>query len=222
MVNVFVSTVIDASPDRVWAIIRDFNGLPDWMPVVASSRIENDEPSDRIGCVRNFVLEDGGQIRERLLSLSDYDYACSYAILSSPMGVRDYVANMRLIPVTDTGRTFMEWSARFDCEPGRERELQTQIGEGVFLAGMNALKARLGGGGAWSSPPHFPSSLPGPASRPLGRQSMVPLPNGLRLSVRLLGPASTWTAGTSPAVTTRVHGLCVPPPPSGLPRGRWQ
>ncbi len=145
MVNVFVSTVIDASPDRVWAIIRDFNGLPDWMPVVASSRIENDEPSDRIGCVRNFVLEDGGQIRERLLSLSDYDYACSYAILSSPMGVRDYVANMRLIPVTDTGRTFMEWSARFDCEPGRERELQTQIGEGVFLAGMNALKARLGG-----------------------------------------------------------------------------
>ena len=40
-------------------------------------------------------------IRERLLALSDYDYSCTYAILESPMGVDNYVATLKLTPVTD-------------------------------------------------------------------------------------------------------------------------
>ena len=105
MPKVFVSSVLDVPPDRVWAIDRDFNALPDWHPAVASSRIENGEPADKIGCIRNFTLQDGGLIREQLLSLSDYDLVCSYAILSSPMGVRDYQAVLRLTPITDGNRT---------------------------------------------------------------------------------------------------------------------
>ena len=145
MVKVYASSVIEAAPERVWAVVRDFNGLPAWHPGIASSRIENDEPADKVGCIRNFTLQDGGIIREQLLSLSDYDYLCSYSILSSPMGVRDYQATLRLTPVTDGNRTFVEWSADFACDPGREAELQQQIGEGVFQAGFTALKAQLGG-----------------------------------------------------------------------------
>ncbi len=145
MVKVYASSVIEAPPDRVWAVIRDFNALPDWHPAIASSRIENDEPSDKVGCIRNFTLQDGGIIREQLLSLSDYDYLCTYSILSSPMGVRDYKATLKLTPVTDGNRTFAEWSADFACDPGRERELQEQIGRGVFQGGFDALKARVGG-----------------------------------------------------------------------------
>ena len=40
-------------------------------------------------------------IRERLLALSDYDYSCTYEILESPMGVTNYVATLKLTPVTD-------------------------------------------------------------------------------------------------------------------------
>ena len=32
MVQVYASSVIDASADNVWALIRDFNGLPQWHP----------------------------------------------------------------------------------------------------------------------------------------------------------------------------------------------
>ena len=92
MIKVYASSVIDAPADSVWARIRDFNGLPAWTPFVAESRIEGGQPSDRIGCVRNFRLKDGGMIREQLLTLSDYDYQCSYSILESPMGVDNYVA----------------------------------------------------------------------------------------------------------------------------------
>ena len=143
MIRVYTSSVIDASADTVWSRIRDFNGLPQWHPGIADSRIENDEPSDRVGCIRHFHTRDGGMIRERLLALSDYDYSCIYEILESPMGVENYVATLKLTPVTDGARCFAEWSAEFDCAEARERELVETIGERVFQGGFDALKRAL-------------------------------------------------------------------------------
>ena len=143
MAKVFVSTVVDAPAAQVWAVIRDFNGLPAWTPFAAESRIEQNAKADQIGCIRNFRLKDGGRIRERLLALSDYDFAMFYAILESPMAVENYVATLRLIPVTDGDRSYVEWSAEFDCRPEREAELVGQIGRNVFLAGLKALQARF-------------------------------------------------------------------------------
>lgn len=145
MVKVYTSTVVDAPAERVWGVVRDFNGLPEWTDFVAESRIENGELADRVGCIRNFRLKDGGVIRERLLTLSDYDYQCTYSILESPLGVRDYIATLKLTPVTDGGRTFAEWSAEFTCDAGREAELAEVIGQGVFQSAFDSLKERMRG-----------------------------------------------------------------------------
>lgn len=140
MIRLYVSTVVEAGADNVWARIRDFNGLPQWHPGIADSRIENGEPSDRVGCIRHFHTRDGGTIRERLLALSDFDYTQTYEILESPMGVEHYVATLKLTPVTDGNRCFAEWSAEFDCDEGREQELTRTIADGVFQTGFDALK----------------------------------------------------------------------------------
>jgi uncharacterized protein YndB with AHSA1/START domain len=145
MIKVYTSSVINAPADAVWAQIRDFNALPQWHPLIADSRIEGATASDRIGCIRNFRTKDGGTIREQLLTLSDFDYECTYSILDSPMGVENYVATLKLTPITDGNRTFAEWSAEFDCPEARERELAQTIGEGVFQGGFNALKQRFAG-----------------------------------------------------------------------------
>jgi len=144
MARVYASSVIPAPASAVWSRIRDFNALPRWTPFVAESRIEQNLPSDKVGCIRNFSLKDGGRIRERLLALSDYDMSCTYAILESPMGVENYVATLRLIPITDGNTTFAEWTAEFEAEPAREDELVRTIGQGVFQAAFNSLKARFG------------------------------------------------------------------------------
>lgn len=144
MVKVYVSSVIEAPADGVWAVVRDFNALPQWHPGIAESRIEHGHPADKVGCVRNFSLQDGGKLRERLLALSDFDFTCTYSILESPMGVENYVATLKLTPVTDGDRTFAEWSADFGCAEGRERELTDLIGNGVFQGGFDALKDRFG------------------------------------------------------------------------------
>ena len=54
MTKVYVSSVIDAPAADVWRVVRDFNGLPDWTPFVAESRIEQNQRADQVGCIRNF------------------------------------------------------------------------------------------------------------------------------------------------------------------------
>jgi hypothetical protein len=143
MAKVYISSVIPAPAATVWQTVRDFNALPAWTPFVAESRIEQNMPSDQVGCIRNFSLKDGGRIRERLLALSDYGMSCTYSILESPMGVENYIATLSLTPVTDGNQTFAEWTAEFDAAPEREGELVQFIGGSVFQAAFNSLKERL-------------------------------------------------------------------------------
>ena len=143
MTHVFTSSVLDHPIGVVWATIRDFNGLPDWNPNVTESHIENGRASDSVGCVRNFTLVDGGKLREQLLDFSDLDHSCTYSILESPMPVKDYIATLRCLPVTDGARTYVEWVADFDCPPEEEAGLIEGIGQDVFQASFDALRAKL-------------------------------------------------------------------------------
>jgi hypothetical protein len=144
MVNVYRSTVLNAPADRVWRDLRDFNGLANWHPLILSSRIENSHPADKVGCVRNLQLKDGARVREKLLSLSDYEYTCTCAIVESSLDLSDYIATLRLLPVTEGNRCFIEWSAEFDCPPEKVAELADTVGGGLFQAGLDALKTRYG------------------------------------------------------------------------------
>jgi hypothetical protein len=143
MARVYVSSVIDAPVAKVWAKVRDFNALPRWVPAVRESRIENGEPADKVGCVRDFHLQNGDHLRERLLGLSDYDMFCTYSILESPMPLTDYIATLRLTPITDGDKTFAEWTAEFDCAPELAADLVSGIGTNVFQAGFDSLKRQM-------------------------------------------------------------------------------
>lgn len=145
MARVFVSSVISAPAASVWERIRDFNAMPKWHPRIRDSRIEDALPSDKIGCIRNFHLQSGDMIREQLVGLSDYDLFFSYAMLEGPMPLWDYMATLRLTPVTDGDRCMAEWSAEFSCAASDETDLCDGIGTNVFQGGFDALKRHFGG-----------------------------------------------------------------------------
>src|SRR5215471_3115934 len=109
MTRLRCSTIIAAPIDRVWTVLRDFNGHDRWHPAVERSEIELDEPSDKIGCVRKFRLRDGAVLREQLLSLSDRDRSFRYFIVEAPVPLHGYVADMRLLRVTSDNTTYCEW-----------------------------------------------------------------------------------------------------------------
>ena len=143
MIRVVRSAVIDAPIERVWAVLRDFNSHSAWHPIVADSTIENDEPSDQIGCVRSFTLKDGNHIREQLLALSDTDYVSTYCILDATLPMRRYVAMVQLKRVTDGDRTFWHWQSTFDVPRGREQEFADLVGKGVYEGGFEGVRAYL-------------------------------------------------------------------------------
>jgi NADPH:quinone reductase-like Zn-dependent oxidoreductase len=144
VISVRRSTIIDAPIDAVWAILRDFNGHARWHPAVAESRIEDGRAPDEAGCVRRFRLNDGGELREQLLNLSDRDRRFSYCILDAPMPLIDYVANVSLKPVTDGNRTYWEWSSSFTAPEDRADELARLVGEGIYEAGFAAVRGLFG------------------------------------------------------------------------------
>ena len=144
MPHVKKSTVLDAPAEAVWEVIRDFNGHDQWHPAVAESHIERGHPSDMVGCVRNFRLEGGANLREQLLTLSDLEQTFSYCLLDTPVPLFNYVAHVRLFPVTDGDRTYWEWESRFDTPAGRAGELSELVGNGIYAAGFEAIRTHMG------------------------------------------------------------------------------
>jgi len=142
--RVFVSTVINAPIERVWRVVRDFNGLPSWMAGMKASEIEGGKEPTAIGAVRRVTLDGGGgTLRERLEQLSETDHQITYSVVEGPVPVNKVVTSMRLLPITDMYWTYAEWSSRFEAEPGKEKE-GVQYLTRVFNAGFRQLKRFLG------------------------------------------------------------------------------
>jgi hypothetical protein len=143
MVKVVRSTIIPAPIEAVWEILRDFNGHDRWHPAIATSQIERGREADRVGVVRRFKLQDGSELREQLLTLSDVETAYSYCLLDTPIPLFNYIAHVRLIPVTESDHTFWQWESRFDTPRGREEELSEMVGKDIYEAGFGAVRTAL-------------------------------------------------------------------------------
>jgi hypothetical protein len=144
MVRVYVSSVINAPIEQVWAYLRDFNALPKWFPSVTDSHIEGGMLADQVGCVRNFGLEGGPRMREQLLSLSDVNHTWTYKMLEGPIPISNYVPTFRLLPVTDGNGTFVEGAVRFECAKEQEDELAAFFAN-AYQAAFNNLKQHFAG-----------------------------------------------------------------------------
>jgi len=140
--TVYISDVINAPIEKVWAVMRDYNDMPSYHPGIKKSEIEGDHPSDQVGCVRRLTLGEGF-VREVLLCLDDRNYVFTYEIIEGTLPVRGYVAGVRLHRVTEGNRTFAEWWADFEVVGADRDAMIAQIGNNVFAAGFRGVAAKL-------------------------------------------------------------------------------
>ena len=141
MARAYASIILKAPVETVWSLVRDFNALPKWAPAIAKSKIEGGLDADVVGCVRSFHTHDGGHIRERLLMLDDARRSFTYNFEKPAFPIRNYIATVRLYPVTQTDQTFAEWEATFDEGPGDEGKYEKHISANVFTANLKNLAA---------------------------------------------------------------------------------
>jgi len=139
MARAYASIILPAPVETCWSLVRDFNGLPKWAPDIARSKIEDGLDADVVGCVRSFYTHSGTHIRERLLTLDDARYTFTYNFEKPAFPVKNYIATLRLMPVTHTNATFAEWESTFDESPGDAGKYEKIISQDVFAANWKNL-----------------------------------------------------------------------------------
>jgi hypothetical protein len=114
----YVSGTIDIDIDAAWSVLRDFHGVSRWMRRVRSAEPENGAGPGTVGSVRRLTMEpDGRIVRERLVHYDGPGRRYSYEFAGdAPFPVRGYRGTVRLLPVTLSGTTFVEWYGEFDCD----------------------------------------------------------------------------------------------------------
>ncbi|OKH98987.1 hypothetical protein A6A06_25640 [Streptomyces sp. CB02923] len=144
MPEAFASAVIPARVTTVWRVVRDFGGLAIWQPAVAGCVLADPEAPDRVGGVRTLSMADGETVVESLLALDDHARSLTYGIVSSPYPVHSYRAVMRVVPLTATDETFVDWSVHFDCDRSDTDELTKTFRTGILTAGLRGLAGHCG------------------------------------------------------------------------------
>lgn len=142
MAKAYYSTVFEQPAGEVWKIIRDFNNYPVWVDGAGESAIEAGKSGDSVGAVRN-VLYKGVARRQKLLALSDTERSQTYCFVSEPpLHTRDFQATLRVTPVVDGRRAFVEWWATFDCDLDRHDE-RTAFFRDAFAGWLESLRRHL-------------------------------------------------------------------------------
>ena len=142
MAKAYYSTVFDQSADAVWSVIRDFNNYSVWVDGAGESEIEAGKTGDTVGAIRN-VLYKGNRRRQKLLALSDAERTQTYVFEGEiPLPVQNFQATLRVTPVVDGSRSFVEWWATFDCELDK-REERVAFFRDAFAGWLESLRRSM-------------------------------------------------------------------------------
>lgn len=139
MTKVRMETKLNTPADTLWKTIGGFNALPNWHPGVAKSEATGEGK----GSTRTLSLAGGGSLVERLEESSATDKLYRYSILSGPLPVADYVAEIHVKDNGD-GTSTLEWSSEFKPKAAPENDAVKAI-QGVYQAGFDNLKKMFGG-----------------------------------------------------------------------------
>lgn len=105
------SIVIDASIEKTWAVLKEFDLISSWHPEVKSSTGEGKNVSDS---VRNMTLLNDAVIEESLDYYSDADHEYNYRLKTvnvNALPVSSYTSSIKLIAEGD--KTLVKWKSRF-------------------------------------------------------------------------------------------------------------
>ncbi|MFF3563563.1 SRPBCC family protein [Streptomyces sp. NPDC002574] len=138
MASTSVSRIVPASPDRVWQLVGGFGSLPDWLPYIASSALEEG------GRTRRLANPNGDAIVERLIAFNEEERHYSYAILQAPFPVVDYLSTLRVYAVSGNDNVAeVQWSGRFVAKGASDDEV-VALFTGIYSDGLDALEQALG------------------------------------------------------------------------------
>jgi mxaD protein len=145
LLRVTESVTIKAPVDRVWAAIKNFDGLDKWHPGFSKDEIIKGT-NNRPGAVRALTIKDGPTLKEELLAYSGAQHSFRYKIIESPLPITGYVSTVSVKAGKD-GTTVVRWVGTFkrknqaDNPPaGEDDAAAIKLVTGVYQGGLANLK----------------------------------------------------------------------------------
>lgn len=149
----YYSSVLDHPADEVWDLVRDFDNYPRYIDGVTESVIEDGKRGDEVGAVRRFRHGETW-IRQQLMAHSDAGRSFSYAGMErfpfpgkegadAPTPI-DYKGTLRLTPIVNGGRTFVEWFVEFES-PSNQVGQWTDLLSELIVQWVDSLQRTLAG-----------------------------------------------------------------------------
>ena len=142
---------INASADKVWTQVKNFDGLGTWHPAVAKDEIVAGK-NNVVGAERLLTLKDGGTIKEKLLAYDAKGHSFKYAILEGVLPVSDYTSTVS-VKSAGKDKSTVTWSGWFKrkntgANPAANEndETATKTMESVYQAGLDNLKKMMEAG----------------------------------------------------------------------------
>ena len=148
VLHVTETVEIKAPLDRVWATVKDFDGMTKWHPGFASDELLSGS-NGKVGAMRKLTIKDGPVVTERLLAYDEAKHSFRYAITESPLPITDYTSTIS-VHAGSAGMTKVTWSGAFkrkntsDTPPEAESDAGvTKLVKGVYRGGLDNLKKML-------------------------------------------------------------------------------
>ena len=144
-----IETVEIAKPvDQVWAIVKDFDALAKWHPVIASSPATK---GNEVGSVRTLTLKAAGdpKLEEELLSYDDAGHSYHYEMKDHDPKILPVANYTSWLTVKDDGKggSVVEWKGAYyrgdqrnDPPPELNDDAANAAVKGVYRSGLDNLK----------------------------------------------------------------------------------
>ena len=105
------SIVIDASLEKTWAVLKEFDQISSWHPDVKSSQGDGKNKSDS---VRSMTLSSGGIIEESLDYYSEKGHEYNYRLKGENTDVFPVSSHTSAIQlIAEDNKTLVKWKSRF-------------------------------------------------------------------------------------------------------------
>jgi Polyketide cyclase / dehydrase and lipid transport len=130
---------VDAEKKALWDRFGGWCAIADWHPAVKSC----EEIKDGDDVYRKLTLQDGGIIKEKLLNKAAESYR--YAIVESPLPVKNYEAQFSIVPDDDDeDEVNIVWAATYDAADGKDDKDARKTIDGIFKDGIDNIKKMIG------------------------------------------------------------------------------
>lgn len=124
---------IDAPVDAVWAIVRDWGAIHQWVPSLSTVTVQGNE--------RICTATDGMAVRERILDIFEDAHSYIYSIVEAPFPLDDHQSELSVVPSGSGSR--VTWRAEFRPTSAEHEAMVVPMLSQSYRDGLESLRSQL-------------------------------------------------------------------------------